>query len=228
MIIDAGVGTASDAAVAMELGADGVLMNTAIAEAQDTVLMAEAMRHAVEAGRGGVSRRPDSEEALRQCVEPPGRRGAVARRAEYVLWRTRPSSALPSSTGSAALPASACSRPTATIPGSAQALRHTSLFQWSQLGGTLPAPLFLFAAGISVALVTGKALEKGVPAGEAARGTMLRGAQVVGFGLLFRVQEFLLGQPYAPWTDLLRVDVLNIIGVSIILMGMMCGLAGWE
>jgi thiazole synthase len=51
LIIDAGVGTASDAAVAMELGADGVLMNTAIAAAQDTVLMAEAMRGAVEAGR---------------------------------------------------------------------------------------------------------------------------------------------------------------------------------
>lgn len=50
-ILDAGVGTASDAAVAMELGADGVLMNTAIAEAQDAVLMAEAMRAAVEAGR---------------------------------------------------------------------------------------------------------------------------------------------------------------------------------
>ena len=51
LIIDAGVGTASDAAVAMELGADGVLMNTAIGAAQDTVLMAEAMRGAVEAGR---------------------------------------------------------------------------------------------------------------------------------------------------------------------------------
>lgn len=51
LIVDAGVGTASDAAVAMELGADGVLMNTAIAEAQDAVLMAEAMRHAVDAGR---------------------------------------------------------------------------------------------------------------------------------------------------------------------------------
>lgn len=51
MIIDAGVGTASDAAIAMELGADGVLMNTAIAGAQDPVLMAEAMRAAVEAGR---------------------------------------------------------------------------------------------------------------------------------------------------------------------------------
>lgn len=51
LIVDAGVGTASDAAVAMELGADAVLMNTAIAEAQDAVLMAEAMRDAVSAGR---------------------------------------------------------------------------------------------------------------------------------------------------------------------------------
>ena len=51
MIVDAGVGTASDAAIAMELGADGVLMNTAIAEAADAVLMAEAMRGAVSAGR---------------------------------------------------------------------------------------------------------------------------------------------------------------------------------
>lgn len=51
VIVDAGVGTASDAAVCMELGADGVLMNTAIAEAQDPVLMAEAMREGVSAGR---------------------------------------------------------------------------------------------------------------------------------------------------------------------------------
>jgi thiazole synthase len=51
LIVDAGVGTASDAAVAMELGADAILMNTAIAEAQDAVLMAEAMRDAVSAGR---------------------------------------------------------------------------------------------------------------------------------------------------------------------------------
>jgi len=51
VIVDAGVGTASDAAVAMELGCDAVLMNTAIAEAKDPVLMARAMKHAVEAGR---------------------------------------------------------------------------------------------------------------------------------------------------------------------------------
>ncbi|MBU0602685.1 MAG: thiazole synthase [Gammaproteobacteria bacterium] len=51
VIVDAGVGTASDAAIAMELGCDGVLMNTAIAAAQDPVRMAGAMRKAVEAGR---------------------------------------------------------------------------------------------------------------------------------------------------------------------------------
>ncbi len=51
VIVDAGVGTASDAAQAMELGCDGVLMNTAIAEAKDPVLMASAMKHAIIAGR---------------------------------------------------------------------------------------------------------------------------------------------------------------------------------
>ena len=51
VIVDAGVGTASDAAIAMELGCDGVLMNTAIAAAQQPVLMASAMKKAVEAGR---------------------------------------------------------------------------------------------------------------------------------------------------------------------------------
>jgi thiazole synthase len=51
LIVDAGVGTASDATIAMELGADGVLMNTGIASAQDPLLMAEAMKNAVLAGR---------------------------------------------------------------------------------------------------------------------------------------------------------------------------------
>ena len=51
ILVDAGVGTASDAAIAMELGCDGVLMNTAIAEAKDPVLMASAMRHGIIAGR---------------------------------------------------------------------------------------------------------------------------------------------------------------------------------
>ena len=73
MIVDAGVGTASDAAVAMELGADGVLMNTAIAAADDAGK--DGARH--EAGRGsrpsGLRSRPHAEEALRQRQQP-GRR----------------------------------------------------------------------------------------------------------------------------------------------------------
>jgi thiazole synthase len=51
VLVDAGVGTASDAAAAMELGCDAVLMNTAIAEAKDPIRMAVAMKHAVIAGR---------------------------------------------------------------------------------------------------------------------------------------------------------------------------------
>jgi thiazole synthase len=51
LIVDAGVGTASDAAIAMELGFEGVLMNTAIAEAEESEKMAEAMKLAVQAGR---------------------------------------------------------------------------------------------------------------------------------------------------------------------------------
>ena len=73
LIVDAGVGTASDAALAMELGADGVLMNTAIAEAQDAVLMAEAMGSAVDAGRKAFHGRADREEAIRFGFEPAAR-----------------------------------------------------------------------------------------------------------------------------------------------------------
>jgi thiazole synthase len=63
IIVDAGVGTASDTAVAMELGAEGVLLNTGVAKARDPVMMARAMKHAVEAGRlaylaGRIPRRP--------------------------------------------------------------------------------------------------------------------------------------------------------------------------
>jgi thiazole synthase len=60
LIVDAGLGTASDAALAMELGADGVLMNTAIAGAQDPIQMARAMRLAVQAGHAarGAGRIP--------------------------------------------------------------------------------------------------------------------------------------------------------------------------
>ena len=70
MIVDAGVGTASDAALAMELGADGVLMNTAIAGAQDPVAMAEAMKLAVRAGRLAHTVRAHSAQGVRNGEQP--------------------------------------------------------------------------------------------------------------------------------------------------------------
>jgi uncharacterized membrane protein len=102
--------------------------------------------------------------------------------------------------------------------------RKSTLFGWSQLGGTLPAPLFIFLAGISFALVTERMREKRATRNEIARTTILRGAEIYGLGLLFRVQEFALGFGHAPWTDLLRVDVLNILGISMMLMGVLCWL----
>jgi thiazole synthase len=66
VIVDAGVGTASDACITMEQGVDGILMNTAIAEAEHPVVMAHAMRHAVEAGRNAflAGRMPRREVAV--------------------------------------------------------------------------------------------------------------------------------------------------------------------
>ncbi len=100
--------------------------------------------------------------------------------------------------------------------------RKSTFFMWSQLGGTFPAPLFLFLAGISFALVTDKLRQKGVPNTQIARTTIRRGAEILGLGILFRLQEFVLGWGWSPWTDLLRVDVLNNIGVSMMLMGLVC------
>jgi hypothetical protein len=66
--------------------------------------------------------------------------------------------------------------------------------------------------------------EKGVARNGIARTSILRGAEIFGLGLLFRGQEFVLGYPNSPWTDLLRVDVLNILGLSMMLMGVLCWL----
>ena len=107
-----------------------------------------------------------------------------------------------------------------------ESARHSRFFWWSQLGGTLPAPLFLFLAGISFALVTDRMRERGASAGLVARTTILRGAEILGLGLLFRLQEWLLGGTKGPWTDLFRVDILNTIGVSMMLMGVVCWIAG--
>lgn len=103
--------------------------------------------------------------------------------------------------------------------------RKTTFFMYSQLGGTLPAPLFLFLAGISFALVTSKLQRKSIPPSQIARITIKRGAEILALGLAFRLQEYLIAWGWAPWSDLLRVDILNTIGVSMMLMGVLCWIA---
>jgi uncharacterized membrane protein len=102
--------------------------------------------------------------------------------------------------------------------------RQSKFFMYSQLGGTFPAPLFLFLAGVSFALVTEKLWKKNLTPTEIARTTIRRGAEIFVFGLLFRLQEYIIAWGWAPASDLLRVDVLNTIGVSMMLMGLLCWL----
>ena len=104
------------------------------------------------------------------------------------------------------------------------AARQSSFFMYSQLGGTFPAPLFLFLAGISFALVTEKLWRMSLPPGEIARTTIRRGAEIFAFGLLLRLQEYVIAWGWAPKSDLLRVDILNTIGLSMMLMGVLCWL----
>src|SRR5229473_1508359 len=87
---------------------------------------------------------------------------------------------------------------------SPEAKKSSSLTGWSKLGGTLPAPLFIFLAGVSFALVTEKLREKGIERNDIAKHTILRGAEIFGLALL------------------LRVDVLNILGLSMMFMGFLC------
>jgi len=77
LIVDAGVGTASDAAMAMELGYDGVLLNTAIAEAEDSEQMAHAMKLAIEAGRAAFLAGRMAKRSYASASSPMA--GAIAR-----------------------------------------------------------------------------------------------------------------------------------------------------
>jgi len=107
-------------------------------------------------------------------------------------------------------------------------LRDSDLYHWSQLGGTLPAPLFIFLAGISMSLVTERLREKGIARNTILKQTTLRGAEIFGLGLLFRLQEYALGYKWVPWTDLFRVDVLNILGLSMVFTAPPCWLTSAE
>jgi len=106
--------------------------------------------------------------------------------------------------------------------------RKSAFYAWSQLLGTLPAPLFIFLSGVSFALVTERLREKGAGRNVVAKATILRGAEIFGLGMLFRLQEYALGYHWVPWTDLFRVDILNILGLSMMLMGVLCWFSASE
>ncbi|MDD5543655.1 MAG: heparan-alpha-glucosaminide N-acetyltransferase domain-containing protein [Acidobacteriia bacterium] len=99
------------------------------------------------------------------------------------------------------------------------AARSGRFFALSQRIGGMPAPMFLFLAGISMALLTQSLRKKGLTTGQRIETTVRRGFKIFLLGLAFRLQEYLLGLPWAPWRDLLRVDILNIIGLALMLMG---------
>jgi uncharacterized membrane protein len=103
-----------------------------------------------------------------------------------------------------------------------EAGRNSRVFGWSHWADTLPAPMFLFLSGFSVAVVTDKFRERGLPADTIVRRIIKRGGQIFLLGLVFRVQEYLFGRPWAPWTDLFRVDILNVIGLSLMMLGLAC------
>jgi uncharacterized membrane protein len=97
-------------------------------------------------------------------------------------------------------------------------LRETRFYRWSQFSGTIAAPMFLFLAGASLALVSDRMRQKGATPNQVERRMAFRGLEIIGLGYLLRLQEYLMGLPRSPWTDLLRVDILNTIGVSLVLM----------
>jgi len=100
--------------------------------------------------------------------------------------------------------------------------RNSSFFGWSQFSGTVPAPLFIFLSGVTCALVADSMRRKGATSSAVAWRMIRRGIEVFALGLVFRVQEYAFGWPGAPWTDLFRVDVLNVIGLSIVFLGVLC------
>lgn len=105
------------------------------------------------------------------------------------------------------------------------AARQGSFFRWTQFSGSIPAPLFVFLSGVACALVADRMRRKGIADRRIALRMIRRGGEIFALGLVFRLQEFFLAWPNAPWTDLARVDVLNMIGLSIVGMGAVCWMA---
>lgn len=106
--------------------------------------------------------------------------------------------------------------------------RGTVFYRWTELIASMAAPSFLFLAGISTVLIVKKSSEDGRIPGKAGTRIFRRGAEILGLALIFRMIDLglWLPNPHTPnwWTDLLRVDVLNVIGISLMMVGVICRL----
>jgi uncharacterized membrane protein len=101
--------------------------------------------------------------------------------------------------------------------------RSQPLYQWAMVVGGFSAPLFLFLAGVAMALAAGSRLRKGLTASETAAIACRRGWQILGLAFLFRLQSFIISGGPFPET-LLKVDILNVMGLSMVLAAVLWGI----
>ena len=101
--------------------------------------------------------------------------------------------------------------------------RDTALFGWSMIVGGFGAPLFLFLAGVAVALSAGSKFRRHHDQRAAARAVMRRGLEIFGLAFLFRLQALIIS--WGSWLSLLKVDILNIMGPSIVVAAALWGAA---
>ena len=99
--------------------------------------------------------------------------------------------------------------------------RLSDVARWSEVASTLAATSFLFLVGFSLALSVESRERRGAAPSTVVSASVRRGAQILLYALIFRGQEF-VWRTHGPWTNFFRVDVLNVIGVSIALMGSVC------
>ncbi len=100
-----------------------------------------------------------------------------------------------------------------------ESLRTTEWYGLSQLLGGLAAPLFLFMAGISIALVFDRMVQKGAASTPLVEKAIRRGAWILLLAYAFRIEQVVTWYPYANWPDVLKVDILNCIAVSSLMAG---------
>lgn len=106
------------------------------------------------------------------------------------------------------------------------AYRQSQAFNFWQMSGGYTAPAFLFLAGLSVGLSYAKIDQMDIPFGKRLWFSTRRGLEILGITYLFRLEEFLQWVPYSQWRDLLRFDILNNIGVSLVLLGLLFAVIG--